>query len=106
MPDTFTTSTEKLFDAEKNQPVFKIELHPNPVSDILTLEWNSDEDARATISIYVSIYDLTGRQLLTSPGFNTSDEKLELNVSSLPPGFYFATINFGNTKQQVPFIKQ
>ena len=100
--DTFTTAVQKVFVAEEPQQVLRMDLYPNPVNDLLTLEWNSDSDAPATISIY----DVTGRLMLTSSGFNAGDEKLQLNVSSLLPGYYVAKMSFGNVKQMAPFIKQ
>ena len=99
VPDTFITDPQKLFTEEKQ---LRIEVQPNPVYDVLNLEWISEEDVPATISIY----DLTGKLVFTSSAFNAADEKLQLNIGSWPSGFYFARMNLGEVNQVVPFIKE
>ncbi|HYV95101.1 MAG TPA: aryl-sulfate sulfotransferase [Chitinophagales bacterium] len=100
--DTFKTAPLKLFVPEETQPSGILKLYPNPVNDVFTIEWNSDEDASAIISIF----DLSGKLMLTISGFNADDESLQVNASSLPSGLYFAEMSFGNTKQKVQFTKQ
>ncbi len=65
---------------------FHFNLFPNPATSILNVESNNT----ATISSYV-IYDFMGKEVLSQTG-DQAVEKVSIDVSTLPIGFYFAKI--------------
>ncbi|WP_312768936.1 C25 family cysteine peptidase [Epilithonimonas sp.] len=65
-----------------------VSVYPIPVKDIVNLTW---ENARPT---KVLLYDLTGKLLQTIN--NTSDKKLQINVSKYPKGTYLLKYEIDN----------
>ncbi|MPS74084.1 MAG: T9SS type A sorting domain-containing protein [Chryseobacterium sp.] len=65
-----------------------VSVYPIPAKDIVNLTW---ENARPT---KVLLYDLTGKLLQTIS--NTSDKKLEINVSKYPKGTYLLKYEIDN----------
>ncbi len=59
-------------------------IYPNPVQDILTIEWNEP------IPIQFVLYDLVGKEVLTT---SLDEGKNELTLSSLPSGVYFYSVH-------------
>ena len=100
-PDTFTTASLKNLSAGDENAT--IEIYPNPASDILMVAFDSDHGRETTISIY----DLTGKLILTSAQISTStEEELKINISSLSDGYYVAQISNGTMQQTKRFVKQ
>ena len=101
--DTFTTVPQKQILAVEKSQAFVLQLHPNPVENVLTLQWNPIAEVPTTISIL----DITGKLMFKALAFDAHGETtLQLDVTSLPPGFYFAEMNFASTRKVAQFIKQ
>ena len=79
------TSTENVLsdiDAQMN-------IYPNPVSEVLTVDVIL---ADATAQLAYKITDATGRLIFNTQVQNVTTDKAEFNVSQLPAGQYFLTI--------------
>lgn len=76
-------------------------IYPNPTHNEISLSLNSIDITNATISIY----DLSGKMLLTFPPQSLSTSTT-IDLSSLPQGIYTLTINTPQTKQSQKFIKR
>jgi PKD repeat protein len=68
-------------------PSFKV--YPNPASDQITISSNLNDWAE------INILDLSGRILMNYITDFTSSENVEVSVSHLPAGIYFARITSG-----------
>ena len=84
--------------------IFLNNLYPNPVTDQLTIEWNS---VAPNVKTQVSIRDLQGRLLQTTTvtsvtGFN----QLFLNTSKLSAGQYFLSLDMDKDNLVQPFVKR
>jgi hypothetical protein len=76
-----------------------ISIYPNPARDLLTIS-NSENVQNATIRIINS----TGKTIMSSA--NRSGKKLNVDISSIPPGSYFVQLlNDGNVST-LKFVKQ
>ncbi|UZO81917.1 T9SS type A sorting domain-containing protein [Aquimarina sp. ERC-38] len=68
------------------QPLNEIKLYPNPVKDVLFVDYKLKEGS----SVILSLFDMTGRQLQT---FNLKDDSQfdanQISVANLPSGNYF-----------------
>ncbi len=73
----------------------KIELYPNPTSDIIRLT--------AGVPGPVSVYNVTGHQLLY---VDKLDEGEAIDVSGLPAGMYFVRIIYSDGVKTLPFLKR
>lgn len=76
-------------------------IYPNPTHNEISLSLNSIDIPNATISIY----DLSGKILLTTSPTPTSTSTT-IDLSSLPKGIYTITINNNQTKQSQKIIKR
>jgi len=72
-------------------------LYPNPASNQFTIS-----DLRFTI-VGVEIYSLTGEKILSQQ--QTTNNKQQIDISSLSPGIYFAVIDTGKEKIKRKFIR-
>jgi len=97
--DTFTTLPARYFS---ENDFASITLHPNPVNDFLTIQFDFIEDE----NISVRIYDLAGRTLLETPPTSSGNESLRIDVSKLPSAFYFAEVKLGSEVKTTKFVKQ
>ena len=76
-------------------------LFPNPVSDNLTITYESMRNEKELI---LSIYSSNG-QFIRQIQLNPQQKTIQVNVSALSSGLYFYTINNGNiTTKPVKFI--
>ncbi|MBX7204933.1 MAG: T9SS type A sorting domain-containing protein [Bacteroidia bacterium] len=60
-----------------------VKIYPNPVQQILTIEWNNHEQAS------LLLFDLIGREVFSS---KLQEGKNELSLPSIPPGVYFYSV--------------
>jgi hypothetical protein len=72
--------TARLLDYGQHQP----SVFPNPVSDILQVDWNGFEADR------ISIFDIAGREIMILNGLE--DVRTEISVGSLAEGWYFLRV--------------
>jgi len=63
--------------------------HPNPVVDILSLEFQNKTESE---NYSFQVFDLTGRQLLNFNQSTVIDSKIRLDLSSLQKGAYFLQV--------------
>lgn len=96
-PDgTFTSVEDESFTSS-------LRLHPNPVSDYVTVSWQQST-SRPT---QISILDLAGREMLREErliqGGKASEE---IDLSSLAAGTYVVQVRSGELVQSVKLIKQ
>ncbi|MES2560605.1 MAG: LamG-like jellyroll fold domain-containing protein [Bacteroidota bacterium] len=80
-----------------------LQVYPNPFTKEVSLVFESTSDA----NMQVEIKDITGKLLGTfnlnaKAGKNTIPVE---NISNLPSGFYFMTVNLDNTTQTIKLIK-
>jgi phosphatidylserine/phosphatidylglycerophosphate/cardiolipin synthase-like enzyme len=75
-------------------PAFQqVKIFPNPVSDVLTLQFESP------VSGFISVKNILGETVLQTAATS------RLNVGSFPPGFYFAVIETRHGIASVSFQK-
>lgn len=68
----------------------KLSAFPNPVSSILTVNYNVDTDASANVSI--DVYDVVGKKVTSHKVMNNKGQ-VQLNVSDFNAGVYFYSLN-------------
>jgi hypothetical protein len=83
-----------------NEPVF-IQPYPNPANDIVYLEWVNTNLESLDVIVYNSLGQPVFSKTYTglSPGLN----QVELYVSNLAEGIYFATYTTGNQTSSIRF---
>ena len=79
---------------EARLPEDKINIYPNPVKDVLTIQ-----PAGPYLEIEVAIYDLRGQQLLRL------ENVPEVNLSTLLPGLYLLSVRIDGTVNTVRIVK-
>lgn len=73
-------------------------IYPNPVSDILRIDYKESLD-------WIKVYDINGRILRTT-NFHYNESQFEINVSDLSKGVYFVEIKSNKNKHIQKFIKK
>jgi len=81
----------EIFDTKEKDNIL---IYPNPATNLLTIK-------NAKANSIVTIYDLTGKQLI-----NCKLQNEQINISELPNGFYTIKINSDNLETVTKFIKQ
>lgn len=76
-------------------------LYPNPASDALYI---SSPLGIKNGSYQLSVYDITGKKVTTTHLY--SNNKIEMNTSTLSPGVYHVMYNDGTSKRSGTFIKE
>jgi hypothetical protein len=100
MVDVYGYSRYSNVAAVKYNSVVKgVSIYPNPASDLVTIS-NSQNVQNATISIINS----NGKTVMSSA--NRSGRKLNVNISSLPPGSYFVQLLNNGKVSTLKFVKQ
>lgn len=74
-----------------------LEVYPNPVEDILTIDWNA-QDLQVDQLI---LRDATGRILMQS---KPNESPFDWDLSALPSGTYFLEIDYPGGSQRMPLI--
>lgn len=93
---TSSSSSTTLSNDDMIQQEFKI--YPNPVKDVLTLEFSSSEEKT------FEIIDANGRIIFQSQTINTENFKLDTKTFSV--GLYFVRVNSRGKQTLLKFIKQ
>jgi hypothetical protein len=90
--DIKLVSSIGLNDVENN--ISSLNVYPNPVKDIATLDITLSENTNATIQVV----DLMGRTVidLGTKSFKAGQSSIELNTTNLSNGMYFVKINSNN----------
>ncbi len=68
----------------------KLSAYPNPVSSLLTVNYNIDTDASADVAI--DVYDVVGKKVTSHKVMNNKGQ-VQLNVSDFNSGVYFYSLN-------------
>lgn len=85
----------------KSNNTFKINASPNPSSQTAFIEFESVANAAGSISVF----DITGKSVYKKEISATAGKNnIEVPVSLLQNGMYFATINIGNSKATVKLM--
>jgi hypothetical protein len=85
-----------LVGLQDNQSSSNFSVSPNPVSDILTV-------SSSTLVRNYQLSDITGKLLLQKNLINASN--FDIDISDLPLGSYFISLNSENTSKKIKFIK-
>ncbi|NPA45067.1 MAG: T9SS type A sorting domain-containing protein, partial [Chlorobi bacterium] len=88
---TWNELSVNINDLDKND----ISFYPNPVSDILTIKNNSQENYE------IEIFDVSGKLFYNTTSKSTT---FKLNISNYPKGIYFVNI-IDDVKKSFKFIK-
>ena len=64
--------------------VYELKLYPNPASDMLTVEWNRNEEMN------IEFFDISGKRVY---GFQDYGNRIYADISMLENGMYFVSIN-------------
>ena len=75
---------------------FETHIYPNPTDDVLFIEANEIGKAE------IKIVDALGRTI--APQMNRSTNKVQLNTSNLPSGFYYVQIQLGEKTRTEKFV--
>lgn len=77
-----------------------ITIYPNPVTDIVTLKYNSEINSN---DLSITISDMLGKVMYykTSKAFNSE----EINLSNQQSGIYFLTLKSANNSKTIKLIK-
>lgn len=85
---------------EEENLVVNIQVSPNPVKDILTVEFKSNQTNKTNITIYT----ITGQIVYGNNKFIQNDRSMKIDVSKLESGLYFLNIKSDNNKTVVKKI--
>ena len=78
---------------------FEVSIHPNPVTDYLSITIQNIDFSTATISLM----DITGKEVKVE---NLSTESTTISLSELPTGVYFITVQSNDTQLTKKIVKQ
>ncbi|WP_203257960.1 S8 family serine peptidase [Hyunsoonleella ulvae] len=87
-----------LSNASNMQQDLDVSLYPNPVKDVLYVNFPLDDT-----SAVVSIYNVLGKKINT---FLVSAENNKIDISSIANGLYLAKIDMNNVSKTIKIIKQ
>jgi len=96
----FTTAPQRLDSTVS--PEISFDIYPNPTSGNLFLNVNSVDRQSLTITIY----DASGKLLISQESVNSDANKILINTNMLPNGFYFAEVNSASGNVVKKFVKQ
>ena len=96
-----------ILDFTKNplQDIKEMSLYPNPVQDMLCLEYLVEKTTRMSLSVF----DISGNKvtdLLVDDLQHIGEQDLKFSLPDLPVGIYFVQLNTGLEQQSFKFIKQ
>ncbi len=78
----------------------QIRVSPNPVDDLLTIQFETDQINKTNITMFT----ITGQMVYSSNKLIQQDRAVKIDVSKLQSGLYFLKIKSGNTKTVVKKI--
>jgi hypothetical protein len=94
------------YDPEISYPGSSVGLNPNPVSGTGTLTWNFTEMGTDFAPFTVTIVDLNGNIMPIPIGPQSAiTGSTDIDLSSLPPGYYYLIINVNGYTWKILFIK-
>ena len=77
-------------------------VYPNPASDELTIEWNSNTEEQN----FIQVYDMLGNLMLTNQTMtNIGLNQQFIELENLPSGNYLIMVSAGNTNLKKVFVK-
>lgn len=82
---TFATGKPVTYTIQEREAILDLQLFPNPTSDELNLEWESQQDRIYELSIYNSLGQLQKYQQMPT---HTGPNKTTLSVTAFPVGVY------------------
>ena len=82
---TFATGKPVTYTVQEREAILDLQLFPNPTSDELNLEWESQQDRIYELSIYNSLGQLQKHQQMPT---HTGPNKTTLSVTAFPVGVY------------------
>jgi hypothetical protein len=77
-----------------------IKLYPNPASDEITVEWDTENPVSS-----IELFDVYGKLIATADILNLS-QQTRINVSSLASGMYFVRVTTEQGTATKPFVKR
>lgn len=89
LSNTVSTTVSSAVGVDKLESS-SLKIYPNPASDLLFVEFNNENNSRAS----VNIIDISGRVLFTAESIH---DKLEIDMNSFASGIYFVSVKIGNT---------
>ncbi len=89
-----TTFTREIDGSDT--PFEEVKITPNPVADVLNIEWHAEADAPATIRLF----DLTGREMKRiEKQMSKEITTVQMDVRNVQNGMYIVTLQQGETLQ-------
>jgi hypothetical protein len=89
-----TTFTREIGESET--PFEEVKVTPNPVADVLNIEWHAEAEAPATIRLF----DLTGREMNRMVRqMSKENANVQMDVRNIQNGMYIITLQQGETLQ-------
>ncbi len=86
---------------ENEETTSSIVAYPNPVTDVLQVEWVTTDNMVQKVTLFSG----SGR-LLQSKAVRSKDDAINLNFSGYPPGSYYVMVLYSDkTKQSFQVIK-
>ncbi|MCW3120558.1 MAG: peptidase, partial [Flavipsychrobacter sp.] len=92
----------KLQAEQMNGNTSSITIHPNPANDVLNIDVTNINAAHIT----VTITDVQGKTIISKETKGGNNISMPVDISSLQPGMYFATVNTGSQRSISKFVKQ
>ncbi len=86
----------------QNMLDLSLNIYPNPIHDKATVQFNQKIELS---SVDVSVVDMTGR-LIQSSISKINDSIIDIDLSSVVPGIYYATIIANGYEKEIKLIKQ
>jgi hypothetical protein len=92
-----------IFEFIKKENVFKINISPNPVKNIVNVGFSLSDNSRTR----VRLIDLYGNEIdvLLNENLPAGKNEFEFNISNQPEGIYFISIESGNRHEAKKIIK-
>ena len=84
-----------------NQYQYEFTVFPNPVKDIINLEYATKSDK----NVYILIYDHSGRKLVERNEYFENNKVLSINIEDMAKGVYFLKFITSNGVEIHKFIK-
>ena len=100
--DTTTINLTMTVGISEIQLIDGVNLYPNPVNKIATIDVNLNEAAK----VEIIIYDITGKiaaNVFTGQ-MNSGINTFKIDASNLPSGIYYTTVSSENSKKTLKMV--